>query len=166
MMIKITLKAAIWDFFNLLTAPWTVSDIYTKVARVQWCGNHVLHMECLSCATHGDLIMCDTWSAYHARHMECLCVTHGVLMCNTLSAYHVLHMECLSCATHGVLIMCYTWSAYHVLHMECLSCATHGVLIMCDMCAMWCGRTAQLLSVAGFTSHLFYILALFYWLKH
>ena len=43
----IPLKSAAWDFYNLLTAPPTVSNTYTQVARLQ------------SCATHQALIMCN-----------------------------------------------------------------------------------------------------------
>ena len=49
--IIITLKGAIRDFYNLLTAPRTVSNMYAQVARAQLCANHVQHIECLSHAT-------------------------------------------------------------------------------------------------------------------
>ena len=38
-------------FYNLLTAPRTVSNMYIQVARAQSCANHVQHIECLSHAT-------------------------------------------------------------------------------------------------------------------
>ena len=38
-------------FYNLLTAPRTVSNKYAKMARAQSCANHVQHIECLSRAT-------------------------------------------------------------------------------------------------------------------
>ena len=92
-----------------------------QVARAQSYANHVQHMVRLSCATHGALIMCNTWCAYHVQHMVRLsCATHGALiMCNTWCTYHVQHMVRLSCATHGALIMCNTWCAYHVQHAVC-----------------------------------------------
>ena len=43
----ITWKGASRDFYNLLTAPWTVFNMYAQVAKVQ------------SCATHWVLIMCN-----------------------------------------------------------------------------------------------------------
>ena len=46
MMMMIALKGAIRDFFyNLLTAPRTVSNMYAQVARAQLCANHVPHIE-------------------------------------------------------------------------------------------------------------------------
>ena len=38
-------------FYNLLTAPRTVSNTYAQVARAQSCANHVQHIERLSRAT-------------------------------------------------------------------------------------------------------------------
>ena len=38
-------------FYNLLTAPRTVSNTYAQVARAQPCANHVQHIECLSSAS-------------------------------------------------------------------------------------------------------------------
>ena len=38
-------------FYNLLTAPRTVSNTYAQVARAQSCANHVQHIQRLSCAT-------------------------------------------------------------------------------------------------------------------
>ena len=35
------MKGAIQDFYNLLTAPQTVSNMYTQVARAQLCANHL-----------------------------------------------------------------------------------------------------------------------------
>ena len=50
--IIIAFKGAIRDFFyNLLTAPRTVSNMYTQVSRAQSCANHVQHIERLSRAT-------------------------------------------------------------------------------------------------------------------
>ena len=43
-----TLKGAIRDFLNLLTAPWTVSN----VGSVQSCANHEQYIGRLSCATY------------------------------------------------------------------------------------------------------------------
>ena len=51
LIIIIAFKGAIRDFFNLLTAPRTVSNMYTQVARVQSCANHVQHIERLSRAS-------------------------------------------------------------------------------------------------------------------
>ena len=48
--IIIALKGAIRDFYNLLTAPRTVSHIYAQVARAQSRANHVQHIERLSSA--------------------------------------------------------------------------------------------------------------------
>ena len=51
-MIIIAFKGAIRDFFyNLLTAPRTVSNTYVQVARAQPCANHVQHIERLSRAS-------------------------------------------------------------------------------------------------------------------
>ena len=44
----VALKYAVRDFFNLLTAPRTVSNTYAQVARAQSCANHVQYIECLS----------------------------------------------------------------------------------------------------------------------
>ena len=38
-------------FYNLLTAPRTVSNTYAQVARAQLCANHVQHIERLSRAS-------------------------------------------------------------------------------------------------------------------
>ena len=46
--IPIALKGAVRDFYNLPTAPRTVSSMH---ALVQSCANHVQHIKCLSCAT-------------------------------------------------------------------------------------------------------------------
>ena len=51
MMMIITSKSAIQDFYNSLTAPWPVSNMYTQVARAQ-----IIHK---LCATHRALIMCN-----------------------------------------------------------------------------------------------------------
>ena len=51
MIIIIAFKGAIRDFYNLLTAPRTVSNTYAQVARAQSCANHVQHIERLSRAT-------------------------------------------------------------------------------------------------------------------
>ena len=44
-------KALFEIFYNLLTAPRTVSNTYTQVARAQSCANHVQHIQRLSCAS-------------------------------------------------------------------------------------------------------------------
>ena len=50
--IIIAFKGAIRDFFyNLLTAPRTVSNTYAQVAQAQLCANHVQHIERLSRAS-------------------------------------------------------------------------------------------------------------------
>ena len=51
--IIIALKAQFEIFCccNLLTAPRTISNSYTQVARAQSCANHVQHIERLSRAT-------------------------------------------------------------------------------------------------------------------
>ena len=50
--IIIAFKGAIPDYFyNLLTAPRTVSNTYAQVARAQSCANHVQHIERLSRAS-------------------------------------------------------------------------------------------------------------------
>ena len=49
--IIIAFKGAIRDFYNLLTAPRTVSNTYDQVARAQPCANHVQHIERLSRAS-------------------------------------------------------------------------------------------------------------------
>ena len=51
MIITIALKGANRDFYNLLTAPRTVSNMNAQVARAQSCANHVQHLERLSRAT-------------------------------------------------------------------------------------------------------------------
>ena len=55
-MIMITLKGAIQDFHNLLTARQTVSYTYAHMARAQLCANHVQHIKRLSSAT---FVPCD-----------------------------------------------------------------------------------------------------------
>ena len=50
-MIVIAFKGAIRDFYNLLTAPRTVSNTHALVARAQSCANHVKHIERVSHAT-------------------------------------------------------------------------------------------------------------------
>ena len=49
--IIIALKGTIRDFYNLLTAPQTVSNRYTQVAWVQSCAVDMQHTERLSGAT-------------------------------------------------------------------------------------------------------------------
>ena len=51
MMIIIAFKAQSEIFDNLLTAPRTVSNTYTQVARAWSCANDVQHIERLSSAT-------------------------------------------------------------------------------------------------------------------
>ena len=51
MIIIIALKGANRDFYNLLTAPQTVSNTYAQEAREESCENHVQHIERLSRAT-------------------------------------------------------------------------------------------------------------------
>ena len=55
--IIIALKGAIQDFFNLLTAPRTVSNMY-KWPRAQSCANHVQHIERIS---HASVMLRATW---------------------------------------------------------------------------------------------------------
>ena len=45
-------------FYNLLTAPRTVSNAYAQVARAQPCANHVQHFERLS---HASVMLRATW---------------------------------------------------------------------------------------------------------
>ena len=45
-------------FYNLLTAPRTVSNTYAQVARAQSCANHVQHIERLSRAS---VMLRPTW---------------------------------------------------------------------------------------------------------
>ena len=45
-------------FYNLLTAPRTVSNTYAQVARAQSCANHEQHIERLSSAR---AMLCATW---------------------------------------------------------------------------------------------------------
>ena len=49
--VVIALKGAIRDFYNLLTVPPPVSNTCAPLARVQFCANHVQHIERLSRAT-------------------------------------------------------------------------------------------------------------------
>ena len=56
-MIIIVLKGAVRDFYNLLTAPRTVSNTYAQVARSKSCANHQQHIERLSRAN----MSCFTW---------------------------------------------------------------------------------------------------------
>ena len=49
--ITTTLKGAIRDLYNLLTALWTVSNTLAQVARAQSCANHEQHIQHLSRAT-------------------------------------------------------------------------------------------------------------------
>ena len=51
MIMIIALKGAFRDFYNLLTAPGTVSNTYAQVSRAQSCANYVQHIERLSRAT-------------------------------------------------------------------------------------------------------------------
>ena len=44
-------NGAVQDFYNVLTAPWTVSNMHAQEARVQSCANLMQHIEHLSCAT-------------------------------------------------------------------------------------------------------------------
>ena len=50
-MIIIAFKALFEIFYNLLTAPRTVSNTHAQVARAQSCANHVQHIERLSRAS-------------------------------------------------------------------------------------------------------------------
>ena len=55
MMMMIAFKRANRDFFyNLLTAPRTVSNMYAKLAREYLCANHVQHIEQLYRATRRE----------------------------------------------------------------------------------------------------------------
>ena len=56
--IIIAFKGTIRDFYNLLTAPRTVSNTYAQVARAQSCANHVQHIERLS---HASVKLRVTW---------------------------------------------------------------------------------------------------------
>ena len=48
-MMMIALKGTVWDFFyNLLTVPRTVCNVFAEVVRVHLCANHMEHMEHLS----------------------------------------------------------------------------------------------------------------------
>ena len=51
MMMMIAQKGVIQDFYDLLTAPRTVSNTYAHVARAQSRANHMQHIERLSRAT-------------------------------------------------------------------------------------------------------------------
>ena len=44
----LTLKAHFEILYNLLTTLWTVSNVYTQVARAQSCANHMQHVKRLS----------------------------------------------------------------------------------------------------------------------
>ena len=46
--IIIAFKVQFEIFYNLLTAPWTISNMYAQVARAQSCANHMQHIERLS----------------------------------------------------------------------------------------------------------------------
>ena len=50
----IAVNAAIPDFYNLLTAPRTVSNTHAEVARAQW-----------------RAIMCNTSRVYHVQYVVC-----------------------------------------------------------------------------------------------
>ena len=53
--IIITLKGAIWDYYNLLTVPRTVSNTQAPVATAHSCANHVQRIQPLSnaiCVPH------------------------------------------------------------------------------------------------------------------
>ena len=43
--VVISLKGAIQDVYNLLTAQRTVSNMYAQVVRVQSCANHMQHVK-------------------------------------------------------------------------------------------------------------------------
>ena len=49
--ITIALKSTVQNFCGLLTVPWSVSNMYAQVAKVQLCANHAQHIECLSPAS-------------------------------------------------------------------------------------------------------------------
>ena len=49
MMIIVTLKGAIQDFYNLHTASPTVANMYAQVARAQ-CPNHATHRALITCS--------------------------------------------------------------------------------------------------------------------
>ena len=49
--IIITLEGATPDFYDLLTAPWTVFNTYAQMATAQLCANHVGHIKRLPRAT-------------------------------------------------------------------------------------------------------------------
>ena len=48
MLIIISVKGAIRDFYNLLSAPRTVSDAYAQATRAQSRANRVQHIRCRS----------------------------------------------------------------------------------------------------------------------
>ena len=67
-------------FYNLLTAPRTVSNTYAQMARAQSCANHVQHIEHLSRASVMQHIeRLSRASAYHVQvssDVTVLCVIH------------------------------------------------------------------------------------------
>ena len=76
MIMIIALKAANRDFYNLLTAPQTVSITYAQVTRAQSCANHVQHIERLwraTCrvprGTKGQLNYC-VWQCWNRNYFS------------------------------------------------------------------------------------------------
>ena len=65
MIMMIALKGAIWDFYNLLTAPRAVSSKYAQAARVQSCANYMQHIKHLSHA-----MSCATWNEGTAQQLS------------------------------------------------------------------------------------------------
>ena len=60
------------DFYNLFTVPWTVSNIYTQVVRVQ--------------------IMCDTLSTYHRQYV----MYHMVWGDRWAIKFNIVQIACIS----------------------------------------------------------------------
>ena len=143
MIIVITLKGAIQDFYNLLTAPQPVSNMLAQVTRVRWCANHVHHIKglshtaclqhagqgavvCKSCASHQGLI---TYSLSPTCRSGCSGVQ---IMCITSRAYHIQPVSNMQVRVQ--------WCANHVHHIKGLShttCLQHTGqgAVVCKSCA-------------------------------
>ena len=87
--IIIALKGAIGDFYNLLTGPRTVSNLYAQVARAHLCANPA------ACATHGAFIpcnmLCATWyegtaQLFSSNLCTCVCTSCTILYISLTSS--------------------------------------------------------------------------------
>ena len=94
-MMTIGFKGTIRDFYNLLTAPQTVSKTHAQVTKAQSCANHVQHIARLPRAT------CRPPQERELREPLPMFLRSGHTTCNTSRAYHVQRVARLRSGSSG-----------------------------------------------------------------